>query len=62
MNLQILRDIARELDGLDTDDATTTEKNIARLLISAGLLYINSCYLSDSARNKEPDWNEYKTT
>ena len=62
MNLQILRNIARELDGLDTDDATTTEKNIARLLINAGLLSIEPCFLSDSERSKELYWNEYKTT
>ena len=62
MNLQILRDIAKELDSLDVSDATRPEANIAELLINAGLLSINPCYLSDSARSKEPDWKEYKTT
>jgi len=37
-NLHILRDIANQLDCLDEDDATKTEKDIAQILINAGLM------------------------
>jgi hypothetical protein len=58
MNLQILRNIARELDGLDTDDATLLESNIAQLLINAGLLKEETHSTDDNKKN----WREYKST
>lgn len=57
MNLQILRNIARELDGLDTDDATLTERNIATLLINAGVLKKE---LLKSDDDDAISWTEYK--
>lgn len=57
MNLQILKDIARELDSLDVDDATLTEKNIAQLLINSGLL---KAELITSDDDDDVSWTEYK--
>ena len=56
MNLQMLKDIAKELDGLEIDDATITESNIAQLLINAGLMKIEPIDVDGIS------WKEYKTT
>lgn len=60
MNLQILKDIARELDGLDKTEATTTEKNIATLLINAGLLTVEPMHAEAFGSLPETNWEEYK--
>jgi hypothetical protein len=57
VNLDTLKAIARELDGLDVDDATLTEKNIAQLLINTGLL---KAELIKSDDDDDVSWTEYK--
>lgn len=53
MNLQILKDIAKELDSLEVGETTTTEANIAQLLINAGLLKI------EEINESGVSWKEY---
>lgn len=60
MNLQILKDIARELDGLDESEATPTEVNIARLLINAGLLTIETEKAEAYGDRPEQSWKEFR--
>lgn len=60
MHLQILKDIAKELDGMDVSDATLTESNIADILINAGLLQINNCNAKATGSRREIDWEEYQ--
>ena len=60
MNLQILRDIARELDSLDESEATPTEVNIARLLINARLLTIETETAEAYGDRPEQSWKEFK--
>ncbi len=60
MNLDTLKAIARELDGLDVDDATPTEANIAQLLINAGLLTIEPVRAEAFGSYAEQNWKEYK--
>ena len=60
MDLDTLKAIARELDGLDVDDATPTEANIAQLLINAGLLTIEPETAEAFGSHPEQNWKEYK--
>ena len=60
VNLDTLKAIARELDSLDLDDATSTEKNIAQLLINVGLLAIEPMTAEALGSMPEQNWKEFK--
>lgn len=60
MNLQILKDIARELDSLDVTEATPVEKNIATLLINAGLLTVEPMHAEALGSFPATNWEEYR--
>jgi hypothetical protein len=60
VNLDTLKAIARELDGLDVDDATPTEANIAQLLINTGLLTIETETAEAYGDRPEQSWKEFR--
>lgn len=60
MHLQTLKDIARELDSLDVTEATPVEKNIATLLINAGLLTVEPMHAEALGSFPATNWEEYR--
>lgn len=62
MNLDTLKAIARELDSMEVDDATPTEKNIAQLLTNSGLLTIETMTAEALGSIPEQNWKEFKAT
>ena len=60
VNLQILKQIAKELDNLDVSEATGTEANIAQLLIHAGLLTIETEKAEAYGDKPEQSWKEFR--
>ena len=60
VNLDLLKAIAKEFDSLDESEATPTEVNIARLLINAGLLTIETETAEAYGDRPEQSWKEFK--